>query len=92
MLGRNLLAEPETPQKGPRRFRLRNDNFACELKNFACETILFRPTPHKLLKSLGSEMSVFAVSCDSKGLKPVFFRAALFAVPFSIWPSDLALI
>jgi hypothetical protein len=47
---------------------LRNDNFACELINFACETILFRPAPRKLLKSLGSEMPDFAVPSDFRDL------------------------
>ena len=57
-------------------------DFACEAKislakrkNFACETILFRQVPRKLLKSLGREISDFAVSCDFKGLRPILFRA-----------------
>jgi hypothetical protein len=64
------------------RFRLRNQNFACELENFACETFLLRQAPSKLLKSLAHEISVFAVSCDFKGLRPIFFRALL-RRPFS---------
>ena len=65
-----------------RKFRLRTENFACE-------TILFRQAPRKLLKSLGREISDFAVSCDFKGLRPILFRA-FFAVRFPIRPSGLA--
>ena len=51
-------------------------------ENFACETILFREGLRKLLKSLGREMSDFAVSCDIKGLRPILFRAFI-RRPFS---------
>jgi hypothetical protein len=71
------------------KFRLRSQNFACELKNFACETILFRQAPRKLLKSFAHEISDFAVPCDFKGLRPIFF-ALFFAVRFPIRPSGLA--
>ena len=57
--------------KGTEMFRKRRENFACE-------KILFRQAPRKLLKSLGREISNFAVSCDFKGLRPILFRA-----PFS---------
>ena len=50
-----------SPQRSVRKSRLRNDNFACE-------TILFRLAPRKLLKSLVSEKSDFTVLCDFKGL------------------------
>jgi hypothetical protein len=36
------------------RFRLRSDYFACELENFACETILFRQAPRKLFEIVGA--------------------------------------
>jgi len=45
------------------KFRLRND--------------FVSPDPRKVLKSLGREISSFSVSCDFKGLRPVFFRAFL---------------
>jgi hypothetical protein len=70
------------------RFRLRNENFACELINFACETILFRRAPRKLLKSFGREMSIFAGSCDFKGLRPILFRAVFlgrFSLARRVW-------
>jgi hypothetical protein len=73
------------PTQTAGRFRLRNDYFACELKNFACETILFRPAPRKLLKLLGHEISEIAASCNFKGLRPIFF-ALFFAVRFPIPP------
>jgi hypothetical protein len=57
------------------RLRLRSEIFACEPISFACETILFRRAPHKLLKSLGYEISTFGVSCNFKGLWPILFRA-----------------
>jgi hypothetical protein len=50
--------------------------------NFACETILLRETPRKLLKSLGPEISYFAVSCDFKGLRPALFRTSFATVRF----------
>jgi hypothetical protein len=80
-----------SPVGGGGKFRLRNDNFACELKNFACETILFRQATRKLLKSFGYETYGFAVSCDLKGLRPILFRACFFAVRFPIRPVGLAL-
>jgi len=40
--------------------------------------------PRKLLKSVGREISDFAVSCDFKGLRPILFRALFFAVRFPI--------
>jgi hypothetical protein len=52
-------------------------NFACEAVYFACETILFRLDPRKLLKSLEHEMLDFAVLCDFRGLWPVLFRRFL---------------
>ena len=55
-------------------------------ENFACETILFREGPRKLLKLLGCEMSDFAVSCDFNGLRPVLFRS-FFRAPFSDPPA-----
>jgi len=63
--------------------RPRSESFACELDNFACETILFRQAPRKLLKSLGHEISEFVVLCDFKRLRRVLFRA-FFAVGFPI--------
>jgi hypothetical protein len=56
------------------RFRLRSENFACEMRNFACEVKSFRKGPRKLLKSLANEITDFAASCDFKGLRPVLFR------------------
>ena len=64
------------------RFRLRSENFACELINFACETILFREGPRKLLKLLGHENYDFAVSCDFKVLSLTLFRAPFRRRPF----------
>ena len=63
------------PPKTAGRFRLRSENFACELENFACEMKSFRQGSRKLLKSLAREIYDCAVSCDSKGLGRVLFRA-----------------
>jgi hypothetical protein len=67
---------------------LRWENFACETLDFACGTILFRHAPRKLLKSLGHEISDFAVSCDLQDLRPIFSRFP-FGVRFPIRPSCL---
>jgi hypothetical protein len=64
-----------SPTQTVGRVRLRSQNFACELINFACETILFRQMPRKLLKSLWREMADVAVSRHFKGLRPILFRA-----------------
>jgi hypothetical protein len=73
----NVFAFVGTPRL---RFRLRSENFACEMRNFACEVKSFRKGPRKLLKSLAHEITDFAVSCDFKGLRPVLFRPRLFSV------------
>jgi hypothetical protein len=71
----SLLSLSSPKSRG--RFRLRSENFACELENFACEMKSFRQDPRKLLKSLASEINDFAVSRDFKGLRQVLFRALL---------------
>jgi hypothetical protein len=81
---------PPQPTQTVGGFRLRSQNFACELINFACEAIWFRKAPRKLLKSLRREIVVTAVSCDFKGLRPIFF-ALLFRRPFSDPPVGLRL-
>jgi hypothetical protein len=81
---RRVLLPPQ-PTQTVGRFRLRSDYFACKLENFACETILFRQAPRKLLKSLGREIPDFAASCDFKGLRAILFRA-FFAARFPIRP------
>ena len=78
-----------SPTQTVGRVRLRSENFACELINFACETILFRQIPRKLLKSLWYEMADVAVSCHFKGLRSILFRALFFAVRLPIHPSGL---
>ena len=57
-------------------------------ENFACETILFREGPRKLLKSLGAKLFDFAVSCDFNGLHPILFRG-FFALRFPIRPAQI---
>jgi hypothetical protein len=57
------------------KFRLRNENFACELRNFACERKTFRSGARKPLKSLGREIGNFAVRNDFKALRGVRLRA-----------------
>jgi hypothetical protein len=64
--------------------------FACELINFAWETILLRQAARKLLKSLGREMSDFAVSWDLKGLTTHFVSRCSFSPSFSEPPFGLA--
>ena len=60
-LARCETRAPEMLHKGQRKFRLRNHLFRLELDNFACERILFRQAPRKLLKSLRREMYDFAL-------------------------------
>ena len=79
-----------SPTQTVGRFRLRSQNFACELIDFACETILFRQMPRKLLKSLWYEMADVAISRHFKGLRPIFF-ARSFRRPFSDPPVGLSL-
>ena len=61
--------------------------FACEGIYFACDTILFRRAARKLLKSLGREMCDFVVSCDFKGLRPIFFALSFSPSVFGSRPS-----
>jgi hypothetical protein len=84
------MCMPPQPTQTGGRFRLRSDYFACELKSFACETILFRQPPLKPLKSLGYEISDFATSSDFKGLRRIFFRGFFRRLRFPIHPSGLA--
>ena len=56
--------------------------FAGEGKISLAKRFCFARHPRKLLKSLGREISDFAVSCDFKGLRPIFF-ALSFRRPFS---------